>query len=110
MMVGGALYEGQENLLLEAGGPEWLTWREIANIIAEKTGRKSIKVIPIPAWFARVNRMVVKPFSGSAANIFAIGAFVADYQPRWESKGVVEKFNLPKQLTVPDYLDLNRQT
>ena len=35
MMVGGALYEGADNLLIEAGGPEWLTWRQIAAIIAK---------------------------------------------------------------------------
>ena len=27
MLVGGALYAGTDNLLIEAGGPQWLTWR-----------------------------------------------------------------------------------
>ena len=107
MIVGGAIYEGSENLLIEAGGPQWLTWREIANIIAQKTGRKKIRLIPLPAWLAKLNRMMVKPFSGSAANIFAMMGFVASFQPKWDSAETVKKLNLPKQLTVADYLDLN---
>ena len=105
MMVGGALYEGTENLLIEAGGPQWLTWREIAEIIAKRTGRKKIKLIPIPAWLARLNQKLVQPFSPSAANVFALISFVADYQPRWESPDAVVKLNLPKQMTLADYLD-----
>lgn len=107
MLVGGAVYEGSENLLIEAGGPQWLTWREIAAIIAQKTGRKKIRLIPIPAWLARLNRAMVRPFSDSAANIFAMMGFVAAFQPKWDSTAAVKKLKLPKQLTVSDYLDMN---
>ena len=106
MIVGAALYEGSDNLLIEAGGPEWLTWRQIADIIGEKTGRK-IRIIPLPAWLARLNQILVTPFSKPAANIFALMSFVASYQPRWNSAEVVRRFKLPKQMTVSDYLDAN---
>jgi hypothetical protein len=107
MLVGGAIYNGNENLLIEAGGPEYLTWKQIAAIIAKKTGRNKIRLIPIPAWLAKFNRMMVKPFSDSAANIFAMMGFVAAFQPKWESTEAIKKLNLPKQLSVSDYLDLN---
>lgn len=106
MIVGAALYEGTDNLLIEASGPEWLTWRQIADIIGEKTGRK-IRIIPLPAWLARFNQALVAPFSKPAANIFALMGFVASYQPRWNSAPVVERFHLPKQWTVGDYIDAN---
>ena len=106
MLIGGALYEGQENLLIESGGPQWLTWRAIADIIGQKTGKK-IRVISVPAWLVRLNRLLVKPFSESAANVFAMLGFVADFQPRWDSAAAVRKLKLPKQLTLADYLDLN---
>lgn len=106
MIVGAALYEGSDDLLIEAGGPQWLTWRQIADIIGEKTGRK-IRIIPLPAWLARLNQVLATPFSKPAANIFAIMGFVAAYQPRWSSAKVVRRFDLPPQMTVSDYLDAN---
>ena len=106
MIVGAALYEGSDDLLIEAGGPQWLTWRQIADIIGEKTGRK-IRIIPLPAWLARLNQVLATPFSKPAANIFALMGFVAAYQPRWSSPEVVRRFSLPPQLTVSDYLDAN---
>lgn len=106
MIVGAALYEGTDNLLIEAGGPQWLTWRQIADIIGEKTGRK-IRLIPLPAWLARLNQTLAAPFSKPAASIFALMGFVAAYQPRWDSAEVVRRFGLPRQMTVSDYLDAN---
>ena len=107
MMVGGALYEGADNLLIEAGGPEWLTWRQIAAIIAKKTGREKVRVLPMPAWMIRINRALAAPFSPAAENMFALMGFVANHQPRWEAPDIVERFKLPKQMTVSDYLDAN---
>ena len=107
MLVGGALYEGKNDLLLEAGGPQWLTWREIADTIFQKTGGKRIRIIPLPAWLARLNQRLVQPFSSSAANTLALMSFVADYQPRWNSREAVETLNLPPQMTLSDYLDAN---
>jgi len=108
MIVGGAVYEGKENLLIEAGGPEYLTWKQIAAIVAKKVGRNKIRLITVPAWMANMNKAMVKPFSHSVANIFAMMGFVAAFQPRWENKtDVINKLNLPKQLTLSDYLDIN---
>lgn len=106
MIADAALYEGSDDLLIEASGPEWLTWRQIADTIGEKTGRK-IRVVPLPAWLARLNQWLVTPFSKPAANLFALMGFVASYQPRWDSAPVVERFGLPKQWTVGDYIDAN---
>ncbi|MBS2008437.1 MAG: NAD(P)H-binding protein [Cyanobacteria bacterium SZAS TMP-1] len=107
MMVGASLYGGTENLVIEAGGPAWLTWREIAEIIAKKVGREKIHIIPLPGWLARFNQMIVQPFSAPAANIFALMGFVADFQPHWNSSDVILKLNLPRQMTLSDYLDAN---
>jgi uncharacterized protein YbjT (DUF2867 family) len=107
MMVAGALYEGAYNLLIEAGGPKWLTWGEIANIIAKKTGRRKVWVLPMPAWMIRINRALAAPFSPAAEYMFALTGFVANFQPRWEAPSVVERFKLPKQMAVQDYLDAN---
>ena len=68
MMVGGALYEGTGNLLIEAGGTEWLTWGEIAGLIGKKIGRK-VRVVPMPGWMIAINRTLAAPFSPAAENM-----------------------------------------
>ena len=107
MITGAALYPGSEDLLIEASGPQWLTWRQIADTIAATTGRKKVRIIPLPARVAWLNQTLARPFSPSAASIFALMGFVAEYQPRWDSAPVVRKLNLPPQWTVADYLDHN---
>ena len=100
-------YPGTEDLLVEAGGPQWLTWRQIADTIAVRTGRKKVRIIPLPARLIRLNQALAQPFSASAASVFALMGFVAEYQPRWESAETVRTLNLPRQWTVADYLDHN---
>ena len=104
MIAAAALHASSDDLLIEAGGPQWLTWRQIADIIATKTGRR-IRVIPLPAWLARLNQALARPFSASAAGVFALIGFVAADQPRWDSTDTIRLLGLPPQLTVADYLD-----
>ena len=106
MIVGAAISEGTDNILVEAGGPEWLTWRQIGDMIGAKTGRK-IRLITLPGWMAGLNQALVTPFSVPAANIFALMGFVASYQPKWDSAETVRRFHLPRQLTLSEYIDAN---
>ena len=110
LLYGGAVYAGSENLLIEAGGPQWLTWRQIADALGAKLGRRRVRIIPMPAWFARLNCQLASPFSVSVANIFAMMSFVADFQPTtWteSTAAALKKLNAPAQLTLADYLDQN---
>lgn len=105
LMYAAAIYEKSDSRLIEAGGPQWLTWHEIAQIIAQKIGRKSVRVITAPALMARFNQLVASPFSPAIANTFGLMNFVASFQPRWESPAIVREWHLPPQWTVSDYLD-----
>ena len=90
--------------IVEAGGPEWVTWGEVAELMSRKAGRP-VRAVPLPAWFARAGQGAVGPFSASAGNVLALVRFVAAYQPRWEAPPAVEEFDLPRQTTVAEYLD-----
>lgn len=107
MLVGGALYAGADSILVEAGGPEWLTWRQIGDLIAAKAGRKRVRLIPVPAWMGRLNQLLLRPFSAPAANVMALIGFVAAFQPHWDSAAAVRKLGLPRQTTLAEYLDQN---
>lgn len=51
MLVGGALYEGADNLLIESGGPQWLTWREIAESSPTRQDGRTSASSPCPPGF-----------------------------------------------------------
>ena len=105
LMFAGATYSGGDHRLIEAGGPEWLTWGQIADIIAAKVKRNRVYILPVPVWMTRLNQALARPFSQAIANNFALISFVADHQPRWEAAKVVEELKVPRQLTVAEYLD-----
>ncbi|MDJ0630980.1 MAG: NmrA family NAD(P)-binding protein [Rhodobacter sp.] len=104
MMAGMVGKQASYNRTIEAGGPEWLSWREVAELLSEKAGRK-VRIIKMPAWFAAMGQALTRPFSPSASNVLALVKFVATYQPRWESRTIVDEFDLPAQMTVRQYIE-----
>lgn len=108
MMVGAASRdEGEQYQIFESGGPEWWTWREVADELGQRLGKKKVRIIPLPAGMARMLQLVVTPFSKPAGNVLALIRFVALYQPKWDPKPVVELLQLPEQTTVKNYLDIH---
>ncbi|WP_299245997.1 NAD-dependent epimerase/dehydratase family protein [uncultured Aquimarina sp.] len=107
MITAAALKDGEKYMVIESGGPEWLSWGEVANQISNKMNKKKVRVINLPAGAARFFQLVMYPFSKSAANVMALTRMVATYQPKWDSKPVVEYLDLPPQQTLKDYLDIH---
>lgn len=105
MMVGGALYEGSDDLIIEAGGKKWLSWQEVADTIARRVGREQLRIIPMPAWLARTNQLLFQPFAPAAANLMGLIRFVASEQSRWDSSETVELLGIPEQWSLEEYLD-----
>ena len=106
MMAGMVGHPNAANRIIEAGGPEWITWAEIAELLSQKVGRK-VRTIPMPTWFARMGQHIAQPIMPSAANVLALVKFVAGWQPHWNSQPIVEEFDLPKQISVSEYIDQN---
>lgn len=106
MMAGVVGRPSSHDRIIEAGGPEWLTWGEVAELMSAKAGRH-VRAVPMPGWFARVGQVTVGPFSASAGNVLALIKLVATHQPHWEAPSIVEEFDLPRQVTVAEYLDAN---
>ncbi|MFK8183332.1 MAG: SDR family oxidoreductase [Phormidesmis sp.] len=108
MMVGTVGRQDAFNRIIEAGGPEWLTWGDVAELLSQKTGRK-VRTLTMPGWFAALGQVMLQPFMPSAGNVLGLVKLVASYQPHWENPPVVAEFDLPVQMTVSDYLDKNWQ-
>lgn len=99
IMAGVVGKETSYNRIIEAGGPEWLTWATVAKLLSKKTGRK-VRVVKLPAWFARLGQVIINPFSSTASNVLGLVKLVASHQPHWEAPSVISEFYLPPQTTV----------
>lgn len=97
------------NRIIEAGGPEWVTWHEVAEKLSRKTGRK-VRPVPMKAWFAATGQGAMRPIMPSAANVLALVKLVAAHQPRWEDPPIVEELGLPEQMTLDRYIEQNWNT
>ncbi len=97
------------NQTLEVGGPEWLSWRQIAALVGERLGRR-VRPVTLPAWAASLGRTILRPLAPSASNVLGLTQLVATFQPRWHASPWVARLGLPPQQTVGAYLDsLGRQ-
>ncbi len=104
IMAGVVGKQAAYNRTIESGGPEWLTWTQVAELLSEKAGRK-VRVVSMPAWFAAMGQAMMTPVWPSAAGVLGLVKFVSRYQPDWKSAPVVAEFDLPHQTTVAEYLD-----
>lgn len=109
MMAGVVGKQSAYGVTIEAGGPEWLTWGDVADLLSKQTGRR-VRVVPMPAWFAGMGRVALKGIWPSASNVLALTQFIATYQPPWQAPDVVKTYDLPPQTTVADYLKENWET
>lgn len=106
MLAGCVGHAQANNVVWEAGGPAWVTWREVAALFSTQTG-KPVRTLPLPASMAAFSQKALTPFSEAAANVLGLVRFVATWQPRWDSAPLVEKLNLPRQTTVAEYIERN---
>ena len=97
------------NQTIEAGGPEWLTWADVAEKLSRKVGRP-VRPVPLPAWFAATGQVLLTPLMPPAGNVLGLVRYLATDQPHWEAPEIVERLNLPNQITLDQYIDANWRT
>ena len=106
IMAGAVSHPPDADRTIEADGPEWLTWAEVAERLSAQAGRK-VRCVPMPGWFAAAGQTLMRPVVPSASNVLALVRFVATHQPHWEAPPIVAEFGLPPQVTVAEYLKTN---
>lgn len=107
MLAGCVGHPEAQNVVWEAGGPEWVTWREISQMFTAKMKGKFVRLLPLPGSIAALSQAVFAPFSEAAANVMGLVRFVSTWQPHWDSTSLVKKLGLPQQMTVAEYIDRN---
>lgn len=72
--------------MIDLGGPEGVSWAEVADVYAEVLGRK-VRKVPLPLGLLKATKALLGVFSPAGANIMAIlallgeEAFVPDMEP-----------------------------
>lgn len=79
-MVNAIGHPAAERAILEIGGPEILSWQQVADIYAEALGRK-VRPVYAPGGVFRVMRALVSPFSEAASDILGLNWLVSYSTP-----------------------------
>lgn len=84
------------NRALDLGGPQRLSWGEVAALYAEVLGRP-VRVQGMPPWLFRLQLGLMRPFSASAASIMGLNWLVATGMPL-DDPGHLEAFRVRRTL------------
>jgi uncharacterized protein YbjT (DUF2867 family) len=77
ILIACTTHERARNAIIEVGGPEALSWREVADIYGQILDRE-VRVQTSPAGVLRVVSKLLAPFSPAAANLLALNVALAD--------------------------------
>ena len=68
-----------KNKIIDLGGPEAISWKEVAQIYGQLLGRK-IRVIPLPLWLLKLLRFLLQRGSPAGANMMSILSLLAHHE------------------------------
>lgn len=80
-----------KNRIIELGGPEMLSWKNVADIYASVLGKK-IRKLAIPSFILNACRVALRPFSPAGENIMSILFLLSRYDFVIDMATVSEEF------------------
>lgn len=91
------------NATLDFGGPERLSWHEVAACFAEVLGRP-VRARGMPAALFRAQQLLMAPFSEAAANIMGLNWLAAQGLPVNDQGQTAAQLGLPAPITARQFL------
>jgi uncharacterized protein YbjT (DUF2867 family) len=88
---------------VQVGGPEVLTWTEVAAEYERVLGRP-VRVVSVPAGVFRAARAALAPVAPSAASIMGLNLFMATADTAWDSSGTTAALGVGPLRTVRQVL------
>jgi uncharacterized protein YbjT (DUF2867 family) len=79
--------------IYDIGGPESLSWRQVADIYGRIVGRK-IRIVPIPAALSYSLYRVATPLSPATANMFSFYWLLTRSETLLDSSAIAERFGV----------------
>jgi uncharacterized protein YbjT (DUF2867 family) len=95
-------HETARNATLAIGGPEVLSWNEVAAKMGAVLGRP-VQVVGTPAFVFALQKRLMRPFSEAASNIMALNWYAAQPLPPTEDGSAATQLGV-KLSTVDQFL------
>jgi uncharacterized protein YbjT (DUF2867 family) len=93
---------------VQVGGPEVLSWRDVAQAYAEVLGRR-VRILSVPGAVFGVAQTVLTPVAPAAANIMGLNRLMAATNTDWDSSAVLQQLGVQDLQTVRDVLYSKRE-
>jgi uncharacterized protein YbjT (DUF2867 family) len=80
------------NGVFEIGGPQLLSWRQVAEIFAQVLGRP-VRTLSTPAFVYRAQQRLMQPFSEAAANVMGLN-WIAAQETLYDCKALAARLGI----------------
>jgi uncharacterized protein YbjT (DUF2867 family) len=92
-MVKALTVPAAKNRIIELGGPESLSWRDVTDIYADLLNKKIIKLV-IPGFVLNIFRVILRPFSPAGENIMSTLFLLGRHDCVIDMDAVSEEFSI----------------
>jgi uncharacterized protein YbjT (DUF2867 family) len=89
------------NAVFEVGGPQLLSWRQVAEIFAQVLSRP-VRTLSTPAFVYRAQQRLMRPFSEAAANVMGLN-WIAAQETLYDCKALAARLGI-QLTTAEDFL------
>ena len=103
LMVAAADSEQARDQVFEVGGPDVLTWNDVAAIYGEVLGRP-VHVTSLPSPVFRTLQLVMQPFAPAASNIMGLNRLMSTVETPWDSSELTKRLGVGQLRTVREFL------
>ncbi|HEY9377093.1 MAG TPA: NmrA family NAD(P)-binding protein [Jiangellaceae bacterium] len=103
MMLAAADHPDTRNEVLEVGGPEILTWTDIAELYSDVLGRP-VKVTSLPPALFHMLQVAMRPFAPAASNIMGMNRLSATSETPWDGNALARTLGVAQLRTVREFL------
>jgi uncharacterized protein YbjT (DUF2867 family) len=101
--LAGAVRHGTGEGPVVLGGPESLSWTDVAEIYGRVLGRR-VRVVSQPAGLFAAGQRVLAPVAPSLAGVMGLNRLIATSETAWDTSGTAARLGLHRLRTVEEML------
>ena len=98
-----AVYDVELTGAVDVGGPQVLSWADVAEIYSKIVGRR-VRVLSVPGVVFVVLQKVIAPVAPAASNIMGMNRLIAGLETDWDTRDVNSRLGVAPLRTVEEVL------